>query len=436
MEFDSDNGAEGDVEVVPAVNRSGDFVFDCDLTRRHRRIRRTRVQTSTVVSDLALNLVPLPAVTERIADLAHVAAGAYIVDRNTARGVRFSRDLALTLAVLDPDAWTDAVLDAVADLLGWLTGDVWDLTITPAPPIKLPDHWPDDEHDGPVSLLSGGLDSFMGALQLLQSGRAPSLTAHKDSANVVRGAQRRTWLWLARSFKPPPSYTRIALTQTGPRIEASSRSRAFMFMTLGVAVATARRAKTLVIPENGYTSINLPLRPNRGGALSTRSTHPQTLHQFAGILKALGIDVTIENPYSWMTKGEAMAALTSNTLPEGWQTAAANTLSCSKLDGRWYGAPPAFNCGLCVPCMVRRATFLKADITDGTPYVCDNVAQEQRAKLIDKRRGDIEAVKYAIANGVDPNAIDAGTWPPGYALDRVEDLVQRGLDELAMLTLP
>lgn len=52
----------------------------------------------------------------------HVAAGAYMADRNTARGVRFSRDLALRVAVLDPDAWNDQVLDAVADLLGWLTG--------------------------------------------------------------------------------------------------------------------------------------------------------------------------------------------------------------------------------------------------------------------------------------------------------------------------
>ncbi|KAA1426868.1 queuosine biosynthesis protein queC, partial [Mycolicibacter arupensis] len=41
-----------------------------------------------------------------------------------------------------------------------------------------------------------------------------------------------------------------------------------------------------------------------------------------------------------------------------------------------------------------------------------------------------------VAGGVDANAIDAGTWPPGYDLDRAENLVQRGLDELAMLTLP
>jgi len=397
---------------------------------------RPKRATSTGVSDLAWSLAPLPATTARGADLVHVAAGAYMADRNTARGVRFSRDLALRVAMLDPDAWNDQVLDAVADLLGWLTGDVWDLTITVAPAAGLPDHWPGEQHDGPTSLMSGGLDSFMGAVHLLQSGPLPSLTAHKDSATAVRNAQRRTWLWLARTFSPPPSYTRVALTQVGSRIEPSSRSRALMFMSLGVAVATARGSRTLVIPENGYTSINLPLRPNRGGALSTRSTHPETLHRFTTILQALDIDVAVANPYQWMTKGEVMAALVASSPNDGWLAAAAKTLSCSKLDGRWFGAPPTLNCGLCVPCMVRRATFLRAEVSDDTTYVVDHVAEDQRRQLVEARRGDIEAVKYAVAGGVDSDTIDAGTWPPGYDLDRAEDLVQRGLDELGMLALP
>ncbi|MGV7301742.1 queuosine biosynthesis protein queC [Mycobacterium kansasii] len=397
---------------------------------------RPRRASSTVISDLGWNLAPLATTTRRVADLVHFAGGAYMADRNTPRGARFSRDLALRVAVLDPDAWTEDILDAIADLLGWLTGDVWNVTTIPAPDVELPECGPREPHDGPISLLSGGLDSFMGAVQLLQSGSKPSLAGHKDSATVIRGAQRRSWMWLARSFSPPPSYTRIELTQSGPRVEASSRSRALMFMSLGVAVAVSAGANTLVIPENGYTSINLPLRPNRGGALSTRSTHPETLHRFTNILQSLEIAVAIDNPYQWMTKGEIMTALAGNGVPEGWQTAAAATLSCSKLDGRWFGASTAFNCGLCVPCMVRRATFIKAGVQDDTAYVYECVTEEQRHKLIDARRGDIEAVKYAIANGVDPDAIDAGTWPPGYDLDQADDLVQRGLNELAMLTLP
>ena len=86
--------------------------------------------------------------------------------------------------------------------------------------------------------------------------------------------------------------------------------------------------------------------------------------------------------------------------------------------------------------MVRRATFLKAGVPDKTAYVSESVGGQQLQALIAARRGDIEAVKYAIGVGVGPDAIDAGTWPPGYDMDRAEALVQRGLDELALLDLP
>jgi hypothetical protein len=62
--------------------------------------------------------------------------------------------------------------------------------------------------------------------------------------------------------------------------------------------------------------------------------------------------------------------------------------------------------------MVRRATFLRAGILDKTAYVFESAEKQQLQALISKRRGDIEAVKYAIDAEVAPNAIDARTWPP------------------------
>ena len=266
---------------------------------------------------------------------------------------------------------------------------------------------------------------------------APILfVGHKDTATSVKHAQTAVGRWLERSFTPAPSYSRIALSQAGTRTEPSSRSRALMFLSLGVAAAISSGSRSLIVPENGYTGINLPLRPNRGGALSTRSTHPQTVHQFAQILDGLSIGVTVSNPFEWMTKGEAMTMVAAASPPSGWEDMAALTLSRSKLDGNWFGGSPNHNCGLCVPCMVRRATFLKANVPDQTSYVFQSVSGQQLQDLIDKRRGDIEAIKYAIEGGVDPDAIDAGTWPPGYDLDQAEALVQRGLDELAGLVLP
>jgi 7-cyano-7-deazaguanine synthase in queuosine biosynthesis len=391
--------------------------------------------TKSVVSDLAWNLAPLQSVTREVADLVHIAAGAYMADRSTKRGVRFSRDIALQVAVLAPDAWTDELLDSAADLLGWLTGDNWNLTVTAAPKVDFEETF--EVADGsPVSLLSGGLDSYLGAIQLLKADTTPTFVGHKDTATSIRGAQTAVGTWLAQSFAPAPSYTRLQLAQAIRRHEPSSRSRAFMFLSLGVAVASSIGSKSLIVPENGYTGINLPLRPNRGGALSTRSTHPETFRRVAEILAGLNIDVTVTNPFEWMTKGEAMESVRDVHPPAGWEGTAAKTLSCGKLGGNWFAGSPNLNCGLCVPCMVRRATFVRANVVDNTQYLFQAISGTHLSDLIDARRGDIEAVRYAIEAGVDVDAIDSGTWPPDYDLDRVEDLVQRGLNELALLELP
>ncbi|WP_019482566.1 hypothetical protein [Arthrobacter sp. TB 23] len=391
--------------------------------------------TKSVVSDLAWNLAPLQGFTREVADLVHIAAGAYMADRSTKRGVRFSRDIAIQVAVLARDAWTDELLDTTADLLGWLTGDNWNLTVTAAPDVSFEDTIEIGD-GGPVSLLSGGLDSYLGAIQLLKSGTTPTFVGHKDTATSIRGAQTAVGTWLAKSFAPAPSYTRLQLAQATRRREPSSRSRAFMFLSLGIALANSTGSKSLIVPENGYTGINLPLRPNRGGALSTRSTHPETFRRVADILAGLNIELSISNPFEWMTKGEAMESVRDIQPPDGWEDAAAKTLSCSKLGGNWFAGSPNLNCGLCVPCMVRRATFVKANIVDTTRYLFQAIDGPNLKDLIAARRGDIEAVRYAIEAGVDIDAIDSGTWPPDYDLDRTEDLVQRGLNELALLDLP
>lgn len=387
------------------------------------------------MSDLSWDLAPLQNITREVADLVHVASGAYMADRSTRRGVRFSRDIALQVAVLAPEAWTDDLLDTTADLLGWLTGDNWTLAVTAGPEVDFKQALKTEDSDS-VSLLSGGLDSYLGAIQLLTSGASPLFVGHKDTATSIRGAQAAVGTWLAESFTPSPSYIRLQLAQAARRREPSSRSRSFMFLSLGIAVATSIGAKSLIVPENGYTGINLPLRPNRGGALSTRSTHPETFRRIGTILSGLNIDVTISNPFEWMTKGEAMVSVRDIHPPAGWEVTGAATISCSKLGGNWFAGSPNLNCGLCVPCMVRRATFIKANVADNTQYLFQAISGTHLSDLINARRGDIEAVRYAIEAGVDVNAIDSGTWPPDYDLDRAERLVQRGLDELALLELP
>lgn len=393
--------------------------------------------TATILADVGWRLAPLAGVPDAAVDLARIAGGAYVADRLTRRGSGFSRDISLAVAVTDPGRWAGSLVNDLSGLLHLLTGDQWYLTLDA-------DTTPHDNaaqlpgaDTAPASLLSGGLDSFLGAIQLLPQLPKLRFIGHADSATSVIAAQRRVGTWLAQAYSPGPFYTRLALRQAQEKLEASSRSRSLLFVALGAAAVAGRGGTVLYMPENGYTSLNIPLHPNRAGALSTRSTHPETLRRINDILARAGLTVTVINPFAEMTKGEAMRAAAATSPPAGWLDTAAATISCSKLDGgRLPGGNPNLNCGLCVPCLVRRATFIAAEVEDTTQYLAETLTGDSLAMLLARRKSDVEAVRYAIAAGVDDDVIDSGTWPPSYDLDAAAELVRRGLAELAAVPLP
>ena len=394
--------------------------------------------SDTIESGLGWSLDPWQ-VSGPARDLLRVAGGAYLADALTNRGTTFTRDISLTVAVSEVDRWTSEVTDQFCDLLYWLTGDQWQLIITPDDTSNT--HQTLDETDPvattPVALLSGGLDSYLGAIHLLAAQPDVHFIGHKDAANVIKAAQSAVHGWLSVAYSPAPSYTRVPFRPAAGKRERSSRSRSLLFSALGIAAAASRGAETLYVPENGYTSLNLPLHPNRAGALTTRSTHPLTFQRLASLLDALGIQVALSNPFQQMTKGEVMATVASQPPPARWLETSWQTISCGKLDGgRMPGGNPNFNCGLCVPCMVRRGTYIAADQPDQTRYLVNEMTGSDRTELIRRRQGDLDAILYATGEPVDDDLIDSQTWPSGFDLDAAQALAQRGLDELAAVPHP
>ena len=398
--------------------------------------------TETVESGVSWHGQPLHDCPAAALDLLRVAGAAYLADRLTRRGTGFTRELNLTVAMRDPSLWTAELSGTACDLLRWLTGDTW--TLTPIPDTATPSVEVVPELAlpvGDVALLSGGLDSYLGALHLLDTDGNNNLrfVGHRDAANAVRAAQNAVAHFLSTTFAPPPSCSHYVFRQAGKAVERSNRSRSLLFIALGVASVTAGGGKVLHVPENGYTSLNLPLHPNRGGALSTRSTHPYTFARINELLSELGLTVTINNPFADLTKGQAMRLVAGTNPPAGWLNTAAATMSCSKLDGANLhagGGNANWHCGLCVPCLVRRGTFIAASQVDGTHYLVNELSGAARTELIGRRQDDIDAVSYATAQPLDDNLIDSGTWPIGYDLDKAADIAQHGLDELAAVPLP
>ena len=372
-------------------------------------------------------LTQLGPVSDRAIDLVRLAGAAYVADRLSRRGQGFTRTIDLHVQLCDPAPWLP-VMPMVEHILGWISGDEWHLGASredatrPATTIALA-----DEADT-VALLSGGLDSFSGAL--LRA--TPTLfVSHSDNPTVTAG-QNSAWGWLAENGLTG-GHLRVRFSESATKRENTTRTRALLFYALAIASADARGIASVEVPENGFTSLNLALGNDRGGVLSTRSTHPWTMHMFRALLDAVGLQVAIVNPYELCTKGELIAQASAGRADFG--LGAARTLSCAKLDGRTYkGGNPNLNCGLCVACLTRRAGLLAAGVIDSTPYLATTLVGEPLQQLRTRRALDVTAVMSRIETRVDEFVLlENGPYPDAFDLTAGADLCRRGLSELAAL---
>jgi hypothetical protein len=370
---------------------------------------------------------------DAVVDLVRFATGVYFVDLLARRPpTTFTRTIELTVEVVDAAAWTEEGLDQLANLLAFLTADEWHLTARPSSRRRPRTRTQRSEAPATaerVALLSGGLDSFAGAVI---SSTEPGVTyvGHWDQS-ITKAAQDAVagWLFTAgRRFEY--IQVRHALRNADRKNERSMRSRAFLFMMLGVAVAAARGAHIVEIPENGFTSINPPLTPARRGALSTRSTHPYSIASMNALLAALAVDIAIVNPYELTTKGELIREA-ADASPVDFADGAALTLSCAKLNGNWLGGNVHLGCGLCVADLVRRGALLTAGVADNARYNANELTGAARTTLRGYREDDLDAVEYAVLNGISEDELVAlGPFPDDFDLDAALKLCRRGLAEL------
>lgn len=366
-------------------------------------------------------------------DLFRIAAAAYIADTATAKPeVSLHRNFELTVHIEDPSSWNGNPISDFADILHWLTGDAWNLILKPATaqlPLAV------SEPATRVQLLSGGLDSLCGAVIGIRDTEVDiRFVGHRDASKAVRHAQNV----IAEAIGHHP-YDRYELyiRDSKRRKNHGPRSRSLMFMALGAMTAAAHSAPELWVPENGFTSINPPLDAGRGGALTTRSTHPYTFHLLSNLLAALQIDVVVINPFANLTKGELVAAALPELMSHQYRDSAMASFSCAKGGTQFHHGDSNHNCGLCVACVVRRAAFLGAGVHDPTPYDSELLLDANLAGLIKQRWRDVISLSDVFAYGIDENAILSATvWPPGTDFDAVLKLVDRGLEELRNVPLP
>ena len=382
------------------------------------------VATALIPTVRRLGLAPSP----RAWDFLSIALSVIAADEGCTRNASadgWTRDINLSVAVTDPAFWRGRQ-EILQDALGFLSTDRWAIEfvgngLQPAPP---PQAAPRPEEC--VCLLSGGLDSLIGALDLKAQGRRSLLVSQiakgdkktqRELGRMIAGDGMH--LQLNHTARPPPGFS-----------ERSQRSRSIIFIAYGVLAATCLSAYRdggtvdLYVPENGFISLNVPLTPLRMASHSTRTTHPVFMRRLQDLIDAADLRVRLVNPYILKTKGEMLSECADRSF---LLRHAGETTSCGR-----YARTAFTQCGRCVPCLIRRASFYAAGIPDATPAYKYDISlpgpknrdfEDVRAAAMAVGRVETAGLRHWLGGALNAAQLGADTAP-------YEDVARRGVGEL------
>ncbi len=341
----------------------------------------------------------------------------------------WTREFDLTVSVVDPSFW-NANAATLKKMLAYLTTDRWTLRFIEGGIFPKPSQNLKHPSEDCIVLLSGGLDSYIGTIDLVAQGRKPLAVSQ-----LVRG-DRKKQTALAAEIGGGLRHFQVNHNANvpDPEISPSQRARSIVFLAYGVFMATtlaryhAGEDITLYVCENGFIALNPPLTGGRIGSLSTRTTHPVVLALLQQVLDAAGLRIRIENPYRFKTKGEMLQECLNQPLLAAH---AYQTTSCGRFQRYGYK-----HCGRCVPCLVRRAAFHAWCGQDTTDYVFRNLA------LNDDEHAGFDDVRSALIGIAEHRELGTNRWlgsnlSSSLIADKpsLVSVIKRGLSEIESLML-
>lgn len=389
-------GRFGPADQVNIETASDEFLTSLDLLTGERRLDHG---IGRALDDLkALSVFPSELGLDLLIFAAHVQAADTRISRSTESQDTWTREIHLVVPVSDPSPWVSAK-DLLTRLLNFLTGDRWTFSFRARPEAfkiivaERPCQKSERNFDC-LSLFSGGLDSLISTIDVLEAGETPLLISHAGEG-AVSNAQSNCFDSLKAHYKLVP-FDRLRLWMNFPKAlvqdvapEDTMRGRSFLFIALGIFAGTGLgQAFTLRVPENGLIAINVPLDLLRLGSLSTRTTHPFYLARWNELLLMLGIPGRVDNPYWKLTKGEMAANCRNRELLYELTSASLSCSSPSK--GRWQGRGIE-HCGYCLPCLIRRAAleFAFGRGNDRTSYTIPDLS----AQVLNTRQSEGQQVR-------------------------------------------
>ena len=245
-----------------------------------------RKQYSTIFTNITnswyrMDQMQIPAIYE---DLFIIGLSIFALDKRVSRR-RFkncwTRDINVSIPVLEYDKWKDTGLQW-EKMLGFLTGDHWHIVFRKSEVIYSYREHANRIHLNVqdcdcVCLFSGGLDSFCGAIRLLEEGGSPCLVGHNEYPKLAK--RQNLFVRTFQDLYPEQSVKFISFTANSRApisekegilkgSENTSRGRSLLFLCAALSVRVcAEKDKLMSVhlrrAEEEAISILKKYRPRR-----------------------------------------------------------------------------------------------------------------------------------------------------------------------------
>jgi Queuosine biosynthesis protein QueC len=312
----------------------------------------------------------LPAVdASKEADLLDIATAVYGTDKlaprppagaglgEDAHYLEWRRKLHVTIPVRDANYWNSELRrSAIERTLDMLTADVWQLEfVTALPPRRPARQMPlRPPTSRPVALFSGGLDSLSGTLlHAKQHGQIPWLVSVASNSHMTsqqQGVYRALAAYTGEADVLLP-FSACCANVKLTRLAKKQRARSFLYFCIAALVARRIGTSSILVFENGVTSLNVPISSFLTSTRTTRTTHPLVLLEFERMVRTVfdWAAFSVELPYLYYTKAEMVGAIADV------KEIVAKTVSCARVrTDRW--------CGTCTACLLRRQVLWSAGL--------------------------------------------------------------------------
>jgi 7-cyano-7-deazaguanine synthase in queuosine biosynthesis len=371
-------------------------------------------------------------------DLLYISLMVYYADRKIYRKAEddaWTRQIKMYIPVLEIDMWNKNK-ELLEKMLSFLSGDIWifefrkrEFNQKEEKVFKGIKRQRKKHQPKAICMLSGGLDSFIGAIDILTNEKDIWFVGHYGGGKGVIQYQKNVIHKLIKQYDLSEEQFFNFFASPKQGIEDTTRTRSFMFFAHAIILGSAfNKNIKLYIPENGFISLNIPLTNTRLGSCSTRTTHPYYMSLLQQLLINLGIKINLYNPYQFKTKGEMIKECRDshfliNNISE--------TMSCSHPDiGRYVHDKYPSHCGTCLPCVIRRAAIEYALQNDTSNYRDKNF---QQVRAIEELR----SFKIGILD-YENNPIDTALaiQISGQIIDNIDNyctVYKNGINELKTL---